>query len=96
MIENDRDQEQSAMALQLNGFRLTTAEIIYHMPDHPGLLQSFVWQQLDKTPDFPRLRRFLDFWAHNIDGKLHTVTVANATLITPGQCRNVAFMATLH
>jgi len=31
------------LALQLNGYRLTTAEILYHMPDHPYLLQSFVW-----------------------------------------------------
>ena len=34
-------------------YRLTTAEIIYHMPDHPDLLQSFVWQKLDLAPDFP-------------------------------------------
>ena len=34
------------VALQLEGWRMTTAEIIYHMPDHPGILQSFVWQKL--------------------------------------------------
>lgn len=36
---------------QLAGARLTTAEIYYHMPDHPGLLQSFLWQTLDVAPD---------------------------------------------
>jgi uncharacterized protein Usg len=34
-------------------YRLTTAEIIYHLPDHPDLLQSFVWQKLDRAR-FPR------------------------------------------
>ena len=32
----------SDLSLQLNGYRLTTAEILYYMPDHPALLQSFV------------------------------------------------------
>jgi uncharacterized protein Usg len=59
-------------------YRLTTAEIIYHLPDHPDLLQSFIWQKLDIAPDFPELRRFLDFWSRNIEGKLHSVKVAQA------------------
>ena len=96
MIEIDKERRDSALALQFQGFRLTTVEIIYHMPDQPGLLQSFVWQQLDKNPNFPRLRRFLDFWSHNIDGKLHSVTVANAKLISQGVCRHANFVATLH
>jgi len=50
------------------------------MPDHPSLLQSYVWQHLDIAPDFPVLRRFLDFWAHNLEGKLHSVKVAHAPL----------------
>ena len=55
--------------------RLTTAEILYHLPDHPGLLQSFTWQCLDLAPNFPRLLRFLDFWSHNLDATLHSVRV---------------------
>lgn len=27
---------------QIDGFGLTTAEILYRMPDHPGLLQAYV------------------------------------------------------
>ena len=38
--------------LMLKGYRLTTAEILYHMPDHPKLLQSFIWQELDLTIRF--------------------------------------------
>ena len=56
-----------AFASLLQGYRLTTAEILYHLPDHPHLLQSFLWQQLDLAPRYPELRRFLDFWARNPD-----------------------------
>jgi len=65
---------------ELRDYRLTTAEIIYHLPDHPDLLQSFVWQKLDVAPDFPELRRFLEFWSRNIEGKLHSVRIGQARL----------------
>lgn len=42
----------SDLALQLNDYRLTTAEILYRLPDHPRLLQTYVWQELDLLPDF--------------------------------------------
>ena len=56
---------------QLAGFSLTTAEILYRLPDHPSLLQSFIWQEYDLHPRFPRLRTFLDFWTRNLEGKLY-------------------------
>ena len=62
-----------SLALQMRDYRLTTAEILYHMPDHPAVLQSFVWQKLDIAPEFPELRKFLDFWTRSLDGKLHSV-----------------------
>lgn len=71
---------RTSLQLQLNGYRLTTAEILYHLPDHPHLVQSFVWQQFDIAPRFPELRRFLAFWERNIEGKLHSVKVAQASL----------------
>ncbi len=69
----------------LADYRLTTAEILYHMPDHPALLQSFVWQDLDLAPEFPVLNKFLHFWEKKLDGKLHSVKVASAKLIVPAQ-----------
>ncbi len=81
---------------QLNGYRLTTAEILYHLPDHPALLQSFVWQHLDVAPEYPVLRRFLDFWTCNIEGKLHSVKVAQAPLISPGRMRHAQVSLSLH
>ncbi len=77
------------IALQLAGHRLTTAEITYHMPDYPALLQTFVWQNLDAAPRFPELRRFLVHWEHNLDGALHQVRVASAQLIRPAELRFV-------
>ena len=57
----------------LKGFSLTTAEILYHLPDYPALLQTFIWQDYDVAPKFPKLIGFLDFWSKNIDGKLASV-----------------------
>ena len=86
----------STLHLQLKSYRLTTAEILYHLPDHPSVLQSFIWQQLDLAPDFPVLHRFLDFWTRNIEGKLHSVKVAHAGLITPGELRYAGASLRLH
>ena len=73
----------SDLGRQLDGYRLTTAEILYHMPDHPGLLQTYLWQELDLAPKFPELRRFLEFWTRELDGPLHSVKVSAAGLIAP-------------
>lgn len=86
----------SDLSLQLRDYRLTTAEILYHLPDHPGLLQSFLWQRLDLAPDFPELRKFLDFWSHSLDGKLHSVRVAAAGWISAGVWRSVDAEYRLH
>ena len=80
----------------LNGYRLTTAEILYHMPDHPGLLQSYTWQDLDIAPHFPELSRFLDFWKREIEGRLHSVTVAAKGIISPAEARFVGAEYRLH
>ena len=73
----------SQLALQLRDYRLTTAEILYHFPDHPRLLQSYLWQDYDLAPEFPVLRKFLDFWTRSLDGKLHSVQVTSARLVRP-------------
>lgn len=85
-----------SLAMQLNDYRLTTAEIIYRLPDHPGLLQSYVWQELDLAPKFPVLRRFLEFWQRSLDGKLHQVRVTSASLIKPAEFRLNAQLLTIN
>lgn len=73
--------------LKLRGYRLTTAEILYHMPDHPGVLQSFVWQDLDLVPGFPVLNKFLRFWTTSIEGRLHSVRVAARGIISDAELK---------
>ncbi|MGQ7793381.1 hypothetical protein ACUN0C_13310 [Faunimonas sp. B44] len=78
------------------GYGLTTASILYYMPDHPGLLQSFVWQFYDICPDYPRLGRFLDYWRREIVAAIHSVEVAHNRLVTPAEVRSAAFYGRLN
>ena len=81
---------------QIQGYRLTTAEILYHLPDHPAVLQNFVWQQFDIAPAFPVLKKFLAFWEREIEGRLHSVKVANVGIISPGEWRHTEQLVHLH
>jgi uncharacterized protein Usg len=74
----------------ISGYGLTTANILYRLPDHPALLQTFIWQEYDLAPIFPELRQFLEFWQREIEGALHSVTVAHHRLLTQRDLRAVA------
>ena len=58
---------------QLQGYGLTTASILYGMPDHPSVLQTFV----------------LEFWTRELEGPLHSVSVAHQSLIRPAELRMI-------
>lgn len=94
-VERDRKSDGAAPGVDagfralLQGFSLTTAEILYRLPDHPILLQSYIWQDYDQAPRFPKLKSFLDFWEAKLDGKLFKVTVAHAKLLQPAELRLV-------
>ena len=88
--------DRRAIEMQLAGYRLSTAEILYWMPDHPSVLQSFVWQQYDMPPEFPELHRFLNFWKDNIDAALHTVHVACAESFKAPAVRNAEALYQIH
>ncbi|MEH6527837.1 MAG: aspartate-semialdehyde dehydrogenase [Sneathiella sp.] len=75
------------MEKKLSGFVLTTAEILYHLPDYPELLQTYIWQEYDQAPSYPTLKKFLDFWEAKLDGRLHSVRVASNKLIYPNEFR---------
>jgi uncharacterized protein Usg len=77
----------SHLERQLQGYRLATAEILYRLPDHPVLLQSYIWQEFDLAPRFPILMGFLKFWEDNLDGKLHHVIVGAKEIISEGEWR---------
>jgi uncharacterized protein Usg len=81
---------------QLAGYGLTTAHILYRRPDHPWLLQSYVWQEYDLHPDFPVLNRFLGFWREKLEARLHSVTVAHSRLIKPAEITAIDGIFRLH
>jgi len=74
---------------QLEGYGLTTANILYRRPDHPWLLQTYVWQDYDLCPAFPALFKFLGFWQKSLEGPLHSVSVAHCDLVKPAEIRAV-------
>jgi uncharacterized protein Usg len=78
------------------GYGLTTANILYRLPDHPAFLQTFIWQDYDEAPRFPILNKFLDFWEREIEGRLHSVEVAHQKLIKPAELRPVSGLWQLH
>ena len=81
---------------QLDGYGLTTAHIFYRRPDHRWLLQTYVWQNYDLAPHFPKLVEFLDFWETNLDGPLYRVRVAHRRLISPTEFNFVNGELRLH
>lgn len=68
-------------------YRLTTAEILYHLPDYPRILQTYVWQELDIAPKYPVLHKFLLFWEQKLEGRLHSVKVAHTGIISAAEFR---------
>ena len=81
---------------QIEGYGLTTACIFYHLPDHPVILQQYVWQEYDLAPHFPELNRFLGFWEKKLDGKLHSVRVAHQRLVSPAEVKAFSEEFLLH
>ena len=77
--------QHEELTLRLNGWRLATAEVLYYMPDHPSLLQSFVWQTLDLAPEYPRIHRFLNYWKREIDAVIHSVRLASGENLAPAK-----------
>jgi len=84
------------LSVLLKGYSLTTAEILYRLPDHPALLQSYIWQDYDLHPRFPKLKGFLDFWTAKLDGELYKVTVAHRRLVSPAELRLVGAEFRVH
>ena len=81
---------------QLEGYGLTTANILYRRPDHRWLLQTYIWQEYDLCPEFPELNKFLNFWLEKLEGPLHSVTVAHARLIKPAEIKAIDGEFRLH
>ena len=78
------------------GACIASAAIVDHLPDHPAILQTFIWQHHDHAPNYPRLRSFLEYWSRNLDGKLHSVNVASTPARRRRGFRHAKYHGTLH
>ncbi len=77
-------------------YRLTTPEILYHLPDFPDLTQSYLWQSLDRIPDFPKLNEFLSCWEKELKGELHSVRIGYVGIIQPAEWHFSDCLMTTH
>lgn len=89
-------QTKSDFELQLAGYGITTAHILYRIPDFASVLQTYVWQDYDLAPDFPEMRKFLEFWEEKLEGPLHSVRYTHRRLIGPSEWRKVSGEFKLH
>jgi uncharacterized protein Usg len=92
----EKDAVSKDFRKQALGYGLTTAQILYRMPDHPSLLQTYIWKDYDLFPTFPALKDFLAFWETTLDGPLFAVTVAHSKLIKPAELHNIDGVFRLH
>lgn len=83
-------QNKSDFELQLAGYGITTAHILYRIPDFESVLQTYVWQDYDLAPDFPEMRKFLEFWEATLEGPLHSVRYMHRRLIGPNEWHRVS------
>jgi uncharacterized protein Usg len=81
---------------QVLGYGLTTAQILYRLPDHRSLLQTYVWQDYDLCPKFPELFKFLAFWQQKLEGPLYSVQVAHSGLLRPAEIKAIDGVLRLH
>lgn len=83
---------------QLDGYGLTTAQIYYHYPDRPTIVNPnwLLWQHYDVFPEFPELHKYLDMWNRKIEGPLASVTVWHSRLIKPAEIRAIGNEFRLH
>lgn len=68
----------------------------YRLPDHPLVLQTYVWQDYDLAPDFPEMHGFLKFWQEKLDGPLHSVRYVHRQVISAQEWRALKGEFILH
>ncbi len=79
----------SDFASRFRGGGLLTTEVVYFLPDHKNLLQSFVWQTIDTAPTFPRLHAFLDHWRRDVEAVIHLIRIAHSDWVGPAEIRTI-------
>ena len=61
--------------IRIKKWTVATVQVIYFIPDHLHILNEYIWQTEDELPEYPRIKRFLDYWDKNIDGPIKEVYI---------------------
>ena len=61
--------------IKIKKWTIATVQVIYFIPDHLHIVNEFMWQTEDELPEYPRIKRFLDYWDKNIDGPIKEVYI---------------------
>lgn len=55
---------------------IVTLDIFYYRPKSL-LISEFVWQTDDLVPEYPRVKRFLDYWKNNINATIQEIYLSH-------------------
>lgn len=58
--------------------QLMTVLVIYYRPQYVHILQEFLWQVDDVTPELPRIKRFIRYWKNNIDAIISEICLSES------------------
>ncbi|QQG37797.1 MAG: hypothetical protein HYS26_04205 [Candidatus Kaiserbacteria bacterium] len=67
-------------AMSLEGAGMATIVVTYPRLDHPKILQTFAWQEIDLYPWFPVMNAFLCDWIVNKDSKPQSARVMHSQM----------------
>lgn len=70
------------MILTFKQKRLVLVGVLYYMPEHQNIIQTFYWQTEDFIPDIPRVQNFLNYWKNNIEATIKEVVVSEVAIRT--------------
>lgn len=56
---------------------VTTVNVLYYLPDYNNLVNEFIWQTMDRPPEFKRIHRFLNYWKDHIDAVIKEVLLTH-------------------
>ena len=74
-MEDSVQLERTNLAYILHKWTVATVQVVYYIPDYLHVVNEFMWQTEDQVPEYPRCKRFLDFWDKNIDGPIKEVYI---------------------
>jgi uncharacterized protein Usg len=71
------------MAYIFKKWTLATVQVVYYIPDYLHIVNEFSWQTEDRQPEYPRIKKFLDYWDKNIDGPIKDVYILDHDAVYP-------------